>query len=114
MSQKDLNKYDIIQSSLRKEITVKKAGELLHLSERQIYRLKDKVRKKGAEGLIHGNRGKPSNRRMPETERQQIINLLHQRYSDFGPTHASEKLDEIHGLKKDPKTIRQIMTDMDA
>jgi len=111
MSQRDLNKYDVLQSSLRKEITVKKAGELLHLTERQIYNLRAKVREKGAEGLIHGNRGKPSNRRMPEAERQQIISLLHRHYPDFKPTHASEKLDNLHGIKRDPKTIRQIMID---
>ena len=110
MSQRDLNKYDVIKRAIRKEITAKKAGEFLRLCERQIYRLKDKVKKKGAEGLIHGNRGRPSNRRMPETERLQIVNLLHRRYSDFKPTHASEKLEEVHGIKKDPKTIRQIMT----
>ena len=109
MSQKDLNKYDIIQSSLRKEITVEKAAELLHLTERQIYNLRAKVKEKGAKGLVHGNRGKPSNRRIPEKERQKIIKLLCQYYSDFSPTHASEKLDTIHGIKRDPKTIRQIM-----
>jgi len=111
MSQKDLNKYDVIKRAIRKEITAKKAGELLHLTERQIYNLKNKVKEKGAEGLIHGNRGKPSNRRMSERERQQIVNILHQHYSDFKPTHASEKLAEVHSIKRDPKTIRQIMID---
>lgn len=110
MSQKDLNKYDVVKRAIRREITAGKAGELLRLCVRQIYRLKAKVKEKGAEGLIHGNRGKPSNRRMSKAERQQIVNLLHWRYSDFRPTHASEKLDEVHGIKKDPKTIRQIMT----
>jgi len=109
MSQKELDKYEVIQRSLRKEITVQKAAELLRLSERQIYRLRAKVKEKGAQGLIHGNRGKPSNRRMPERERQKIVKLLHQHYSDFKPTHASEKLDTLHGIKRDPKTIRQIM-----
>jgi len=111
MSQKDLNKYDVIKRSIRQEITVKKAGELLNLTERQIYNLKAAVKERGVEGLIHGNREKPSNRRMPETERQQIVNLLHQKYPDFKPTHASEKLAEVHGIKKDPKTIRQVMID---
>lgn len=110
MSQKDLNKYDVIKSSVRKEITVQKAGELLRLCERQIYRLRAKVKKGGAAGLIHGNRGRSGNRRMPEKERQEIIRVLRQRYSDFRPTHASEKLRDIHGLAKDPKTIRLIMT----
>ena len=111
MSQKELNKYDIIQRSLRKEITVQKASELLNLSERQVYRLRAKAREKGIQGFVHGNRGKPSNRRIPDKERQEIIKLLHQYYSDFKPTHASEKLDSKHGIKRDPKTIRQIMID---
>lgn len=111
MSQKDLNKFDVINSAIRQEITVKKAGELLNLCERQIYRLKAKVKKRGAEGLIHGNRGKLSNRRIPDTERKQIINILRKRYPDFKPTHASEKLDELHNLTRDPKTIRTIMTE---
>lgn len=109
MSQKELNKYEVIKRSIRREITVEKAAELLGLSERQIYRLKAQVKEKGPLGVIHGNRGKPSNRKIPEKERQQIINLLHRYYSDFHPTHASEKLEEIHGFKRDPKTIRQIM-----
>lgn len=46
---------------------------------------------------------------MPETERQKIVKLLHWRYSDFKPTHASEKLAEVHNIRKDSKTIRQIM-----
>jgi len=109
MSQKDLNKYDVIKRAVRKEITAEKAGELLNLCLRQIYRLKAVVKKKGAAGLIHGNRGRVSNRRMSESERQRIISLLHSRYPDFKPTLASEKLAEGHSLVKDPKTIRQIM-----
>jgi len=109
MSQKDLNRYDIIKRAIRRDITVKKAGELLNLSKRQIYRLKDKVKKEGTKGLIHGNRGKRSNRRLPDKERERIIHLLHNRYSDFQPTHTAEKLETLHGIKRDPKTIRQIM-----
>ena len=40
-----------------------------------------------------------------------MVHLLHQRYPDFKPTFASEKLRENHGLDHDPKTIRQIMMD---
>jgi len=108
MSQKDLDRYEVIQKSLRKEITVEKTGELLGISERQIYRLRDKVKEKGAQGLIHANRGKPSNRKMLDTERQKIANILHKHYYDFKPTHAAEKL-ENHNINRDPKTIRQIM-----
>jgi len=110
MSQKDLNRYDVIKRAIRKDITVKKAGELLNLGKRQIYRLKNRVKKEGAKGLIHSNRGKRSNRSVPEEERKTIIQLLYNRYSDFQPTHATEKLEALHHIKRDPKTIRQIMT----
>jgi hypothetical protein len=89
----------------REEIAVKKAGELLHLSECQIYRLKDRVRKMGAEDLIHGNRGRPSNRRMPETEGQQIINLFHQYYSDFRAIMLQKNLMRFMVSKKTPRPL---------
>lgn len=63
----------------------------------------------GAKGLVHGNRGKESSRRVPKKERKKIISLIRSNYVDFGPTFASEKLSELHGISRDPKTIRSIM-----
>lgn len=109
MSQKELNRYDIIKRLIRKEINGPKAADLLDISTRQIRRLKTKVRKKGASGLIHGNRGKASNRQISDKEKKKIVPLLHKHYYDFGPTLASEKLKENHQIDYDPKTIRDIM-----
>jgi len=111
MSSKELSQYDIINRLIRKEINGREASEYLCLSIRQIRRLKSCVVKDGAQGLIHGNRGKQSNRRIPDKERRKIIKLLHKNYYDFWPTHASEKLREEHNINRDPKTIRQIMID---
>ena len=109
MSQKELNRYDIIKRLIRKEINGPKAADLLALSTRQTRRLKAKVKEKGAVGLIHGSRGKSSNHQLDQKERKEIVLLLHEHYYDFGPTLAREKLSEIHHLTRDPKTIRQIM-----
>ena len=111
MSNKELDRYDIIKRLIRKEINGTEASRLIGLSIRQIRRLKGQVILCGPKALIHGNRGKKSNRRLPDKERQRIINLLHKHYYDFWPTHASEKLVEVHNLIHDPKTIRQIMID---
>jgi len=46
---------------------------------------------------------------LPAKEQERIKMLLHERYADFKPTFASEKLRENHYLDHDPKTIRQIM-----
>lgn len=109
MSQKEIKKYDIVKKLISKELNGSEAAELLNLTTRQIRRLKAKVGKNGIKGLIHGNRGKPSNRRIPDKERQRIANLIKRKFSDFGPTLAAEKLDELHKIKRDKGTVRSIM-----
>lgn len=109
MSQKEVKRYDVIKKVINKEINGSNAAEILDLSTRQIRRLKVKVEENGIQGLAHASRGKPGNRKIPDREKQNIINLLHQKYSDFGPTFASEKLEEKHKIIHDPKTIRTIM-----
>jgi len=109
MSQKEIKQYDIIKKLINKDINGTDASKLLNLTVRHIRRLKKKVKEKGIKGLIHGNRGKSSNRQIPKVERQEIIKLLHQHYYDFGPLLATEKLIERHDIKKDKGTIRSIM-----
>ena len=109
MSQKEIKQYDIIKKLINQELNGTEVARLLNLSIRHIRRLKKKVNEKGIKGLVHGNRGKPSNRKIPETEKQEIIKLLHQHYYDFGPLLATEKLIERHQIKRDQGTIRTIM-----
>lgn len=109
MSQKELDRYQLIQRCIRQELTESKTAEILTLSIRHVQRLKHGVRERGPAALIHGSRGKRGNRRIPDHERQRIVSLLRERYHDFGPTFAGEKLTELHHIERDPKTIRQIM-----
>lgn len=109
MTQREINRYNIIKKLINKEVDGTYASELLELSVRQVKRLKVKVKKHGPAGLIHAARGKPGNRRIPDKEKEKIIRLLHRHYSDFKPTFAAEKLEERHNIKRDPKTIRTLM-----
>lgn len=111
MSAKEIDKFQVIKKLIGKHIDGTKAAELLHLTTRQIRRLKSKVKQSGAKGLIHGNRGRKSHNQINEKEKKKIIGLLHKHYHDFKPTLANEKLSENHGITRDPKTIRQIMID---
>lgn len=108
MSKKEIDRFDVLSRVLHKELTGVRAGALLGLSKRHIRRLKKRVKHKGAQGLIHGNRGQPGHHRVSDTEQKKIIDLLHTQYPDFGPTFAAEKLSEIDGITRDPKTIRAI------
>lgn len=109
MSQREIKRYDIIKRVINKELDETGAAELLNLSARQIRRLKKRVKDKGAQGLVHKNRGRTSNRKIPDHERQKIAGLIKEHYFDFGPLLASEKLWERHKIKRNKGTVRNIM-----
>lgn len=109
MSVREINRYDVLKRLLRQELNGPHAAALLTLSTRQVRRLKAAVRARGPAALIHAARGRPSNRRMPRREHDQIVTLLQKQYVDFKPTFATEKLAELHGIIRSPETIRQLM-----
>ena len=109
MSLTEIKKYDIIKKVMGKELNGSEAAEMLGLTVRHVRRLKRKVDKNGIKGLIHGNRGKPSNRRIPDNEKSKIADLIREHYSDFGPLLATEKLAERHKINRDKSTVRSIM-----
>lgn len=108
MSKRDIDRLAIIQKFINKEISREHAAQLLCLSLRQITRLKQTVVDGGAAALVHKQRGQSSHNKLSEKEKTKIVNLLKNKYSDFGPTLAAEKLRETHKIKHDPKTIRVI------
>lgn len=109
MSLSEVKKYDIIKKVLNKELNGSEASELLNLTARHIRRLKKKVDNNGIKALVHGNRGKPGNRRIPDKERKRIAGLINQKYPDFGPTLAMEKLAELDKIEYSRGAIRAIM-----
>lgn len=109
LTMKDADRYTVIKQAISGQFTVRDAAKILNLSGRQIKRLKKQVRKDGAKGVIHGNRGNPSHNKLPTKETQEIITLLHKYYADFNPGLATEKLTERHQITHDPKTIRALM-----
>lgn len=109
MSSKEITRYEIIKDLVDNKINGTEASLKIGLSVRQIKRLKKKVKDGGAKGLIHKSRGKSGNRKIDDKIIEKIRNLLKGRYSDFGPTFASEKILEIHGMKLNKETTRQIM-----
>jgi hypothetical protein len=109
MTRRELERYQVVQRTLKREITQAKAGELLELSERHIRRLAKRVRLKGIRGLVHGNRGRPSPRKMSPEIVERIASIIGERYPDFTPLHAMEKLRERHKIGVSREKVRQIM-----
>ncbi len=107
MSLREVRRLKAIQTVMDKQITQKVAGSMVGLSERQIWRLVKVIREHGDRGIIHGLRGRPSNRRFPEELRGKVLFLYEERYWDFGPTLAREKLLERDGIRISDETLRR-------
>lgn len=92
-----------------KRLTQKEAAGMLSLSVRQVKRLFRAFKTQGAKGLVSARRGKESNNRLDEQVVQKALDLIYERYRDFGPTLAHEKLVEVHQLKISDESVRKIM-----
>ena len=109
MSIKEINRCVILKMADEKQIKQKEGARRVGVSERHFRRLLHNYRKKGAEGIISGHRGRASSNRMPKEKQEKIFNKLKDDYQGFGPTLASEKLWERDGLKVSKETVRQMM-----
>jgi transposase len=109
MSQKEIQKYTAISQCLQGQCTTQEAARIMGLSLRQAYRLKQKVRQKGVKGLMHGNRGRTSPRRLSDELRDQILSLARGKYRGFNDTHMGEKLAAVEGLCLSRATLRTLL-----
>lgn len=109
MSEKEIKRLQIIGQIEKRQMTQTRAAEQMGISVRQVKRIWKAYKEKGAEGLANKSRGKPSHNRLNPKVRQQALDLIMERYRDFGPTLATEKLAELHGMKLSDESVRQIM-----
>ncbi|MEA3463998.1 MAG: hypothetical protein U9R14_02915 [Patescibacteria group bacterium] len=109
MSKKELSRYEIINDLIGGKINGTDASKQIGVSVRHIKRLKSKVGKYGAKGLIHKSRGRAGNRKLDPEIIKKAKKYLKEQYHFCGPTFASEKLEENYGIKINKETLRQIM-----
>lgn len=109
MTTKDLLRNQVMAQVMEEKLDQAGAAARLGISVRQIKRLKRRLLDEGAPGLLSKKRGMPSNRRTSPELMGQAIALIGERYADFGPTLACEKLNELHGIKLSVETVRQAM-----
>jgi len=109
MSPKEIERLKIISKVESKSLTNKEASNLLGISERQLYRIKERITLEGTKGIIHKLRGKRSNRGYREETKQRVIKIYRKQYSDYGPTLFSEELLKNYGLEINHETIRRWM-----
>ena len=102
----ELDRLQLMTRIAERRLTRRRAAERLGLSERPVRRLSRAFARAGAAGLASRRRGRPSNRRLADATRAQALALLRERYADFGPTFAHQKLTEEHHLVFSVETLR--------
>ncbi|HUX01212.1 MAG TPA: ISNCY family transposase [Phycisphaerae bacterium] len=106
MSRKERDRLKVVAALAERRLRQRAAAGLVGLSERQVRRILVRYRAEGDAGLVHRARGRPSNRRVPETLRRRVMGRVVRQYRDFGPTLATEKLAERDGLRVSRETLR--------
>lgn len=76
MGVREARRLGIVEAALRGKLTNQDGALALGLSVRQFRRLKRGVERSGARGVLHGNRGRPSPRRLAGAIRARVEQLL--------------------------------------
>lgn len=111
MSDKELDRLEIVQRALARRLTQREGAAILGISVRQFQRLCRSYREDGAVGITSAKRGQPSNRQLAKKLRAEALQLVATHYADFGPTLACEKLAEVHDVHVSRETLRKWMVE---
>jgi hypothetical protein len=106
MSKQEFSRLDVLLPVQSGRLHVADACALMGLHRRQVFRLLRGLRPDGAPSLLSKRRGKPSNHRFSPEVRTLALSIVRERYADFGPTLAAEKLVEQHGCSVSHETLR--------
>src|SRR5690348_18312282 len=109
LNQRERDRLNVLHEIQQKHLTQIAGAQRLKISDRQVRRMLLRLRERGDSSLVHGLRGRPSNRKLPARLEQKILARLRQRYADFGPTLAAEHLAQ-EGFAVSRETLRKWMT----
>lgn len=114
MSIEEAKRLEVMKQMDRNVLNMRRASEELEVSLRQAKRIRKRYLNAGEVGLISKKRGKASNRKTADDIRARVIDLLTTTYQHFGPTLASEKLEERDQIKLSAETLRKWMIEIEV
>ena len=91
------------------KIKWRQAAELIGISERQMRRWRKRYEAEGYQGLLDRRRRKPSSRRVPEAQAEEVLSLYRDKYFDLNVRHFHEKLGEEHQIGLSYTWVKQAL-----
>jgi transposase len=110
---KEVNRYKVICEVIKGYLKVQDAAKALKRSERQVYRIKARVEKEGAQSVIHKTKGKRNPRWLTDKVKDKIKYLYQTKYKGFNITHMTEFLNEEEKIKASRESVRQVLLESD-
>lgn len=106
MTGEERKRMTLLAGVKEERLSLAEAAEAMGLCYRQAKRVWARYKKQGDAGLAHRSRGRKSGRGKPEEMRKAVLARYRERYPDFGPTLAAEKL-LGEGHEVDHETLRR-------
>jgi transposase len=90
---------EVILRAMARKITWYQAAAILGISDRHMRRWRERYEEFGYDGLFDRRRGRPSAKRVPLAQGEQVLGLYRDRYGDLNVRHVHEKLREQHPIE---------------
>ena len=110
MTQSDRDRLVALKKAKKRLMTQEEAAAELQVSVRHVKRMLKGLRERGDRAVVHGLRGRASNRKIDAKVREKAVEVLSEDvYKGFGPTLAGEHLANKHGIEVSRETLRKWM-----
>src|SRR6266540_3681681 len=109
MSSREQRRAWVLTRVIKHELTMTEAAAVVGLSVRQLWRLRVAFERHGPAGLVHGNRGRPSRRRLEPSLRSRVIELRRTTYDEVNDSHLAELLAEREGIAISRPSLQRIL-----
>ena len=109
MNPKDQQRIDVLGRWREGSLTVAEVSALLACSERTAWRLLGRFRTRGVDGIVHGNRGRASPRRLPGATTERVLELARTRYRGVNDSHLAELLAEDEGIVVGRSSLQRLL-----
>jgi len=107
MSQEERDDLDWLKRAKDGSISQREAAKKMGVSDRWVRTLLKRMNQQGDAVVVHGLRGRPSNRKLPAKTQKQAMKILTQPdWHDFGLTFAAEQLAKRYQIQVGKETLR--------
>lgn len=109
LTSKETYRFKIISEVAEGYLRIQDAAFILGLSQRQIYRLKKRLKQEGLAGIIHRSRGRKNPRWLTSRIRKKVNSLYNGKCSNYDITRFTEFLNQYEKIRISRESVRQIL-----